>query len=153
MPSVIDYVRKTDEESVPISSDRERAESVQKCKHAHRDREPSRIRYYKKAPSLLSEGKVIRKTMVHCIKKKVLSSFELRKCLSLAFRKYIAVGMSRLTCRPQLRHNKSSRVGDSNRRLSYYNKNPHTRTCGLRTPRLKFGKKGAYIQKQIQPEN
>ena len=26
-----------------------------------------------------------------------------------------------------------------------YSKNPHTRTCGLRTPRLKFGKKGAYI--------
>ena len=26
-----------------------------------------------------------------------------------------------------------------------YNKNPHTRTCGLRTPGLKFGKKGAFI--------
>ena len=26
-----------------------------------------------------------------------------------------------------------------------YSKNPHTRTCGLRTPRLKFCKKGAYI--------
>ena len=26
-----------------------------------------------------------------------------------------------------------------------YSNNPHTRTCGLRTPRLKFGKKGAYI--------
>jgi len=26
-----------------------------------------------------------------------------------------------------------------------YSKNPHTRKCGLRTPRLKFGKKGAYI--------
>jgi len=25
-------------------------------------------------------------------------------------------------------------------------KNPHTRTCGLRTARLKFGKKGAYIR-------
>ena len=28
-----------------------------------------------------------------------------------------------------------------------YSKNPHTRTCGLRTPRLKFGKKGAYRYK------
>ena len=114
MTSVIDYVRKTDEESVPISSDRARAESVQKCKHARRDREPFRI-LYKKASSLFSEGKVIRKNMVHCLKKKVLSSFELRKCLSLAFRKYIAVSMSRPTCRPHIRSNKSSRVGDSNR--------------------------------------
>ena len=56
----MDYVRKTDEESAPISSDRARAESVQKCKHARRDREPSRI-LYKKASSLFSEGKVIRK--------------------------------------------------------------------------------------------
>ena len=29
--------------------------------------------------------------------------------------------------------------------VKLYSKNPHTRTCGLRTPRLKFGKKGAYI--------
>ena len=114
---VIDYVRKTDEESVPISSDRARAESVQKCKHARRDREPSRI-LYKKALSLFSEAKVIiGKNMVHCLKKKIQSSFELRKCLSLAFRKYIAVRMSRPTFRPQLRRNKFSRVGDSNRRV------------------------------------
>ena len=26
-----------------------------------------------------------------------------------------------------------------------YSKNPHTRTCGLRTPRLKFGKKKEHI--------
>ena len=84
--------------------------------------------------------------MVHCLKKKVLSSFELRKCLSLAFRKNIAVGMSRPTksCRSQLRCNKSSRVGDSNCRFYLATKDPRTRTCGLRTPRLKFGKKGAY---------
>ena len=113
---ITSYVRKTDEESVPISSDRARAESIQKCKHARRGREPSRI-LYKKASRLLSEGKVIRKNMVHCLKKKVLSSFELRKCLSLAVRKYIAVRMSRPTCRPQLRRNKSSRVGDFNRRV------------------------------------
>ena len=114
---VVDYVRKTDEESVPISSDRARAGCVQKCKHARRDREPSRI-LYKKASSLFSEGKVIRKKMVHCLRKKVLSSFESRKCLStLAFRKYIAVRMSRPTCRPQVRRNKSSRGGDCNRRV------------------------------------
>ena len=108
---VVDYVRKTDEESVPISSDRARAVCVQKCKHARRDREPSRI-LYKKASSLFSEGKVIRKKMVHCLKKKVLSSFELRKCLSaLAFRKYIAVRMSRPTCRPQLRQQIFERWG------------------------------------------
>ena len=117
MISVIAYVRKTDEESVLISSDRARAESAQKCKHAHRDREPSRILYYRKASSLFSEGKVIRRNMVHCLKRKVLSSFELTKFLSLAFEKYIAVRMSRPTCRPQLRRNKSSRVGDSNRRV------------------------------------
>ena len=34
--SVIDYVRKTDKESVPISYDRARAEAVRKCKHAPR---------------------------------------------------------------------------------------------------------------------
>ena len=28
--------------------------------------------------------------------------------------------------------------------LNMYSKNPHRRTCGLRTPRLKFGEKGAY---------
>ena len=115
MPSVINYVRKTDEESESISSNRARAESVQKCKHARRDREPSRI-LHKKASSLFSEGRVIRNNMVHCLKK-LLSSFELRKCLSLAFQKYIAVRMCRPTCRPQLRRNKSSRFGDSNRRI------------------------------------
>ena len=31
--------------------------------------------------------------MLHFLKKKVLSSFELRECLSLAFRKYIAVSI------------------------------------------------------------
>ena len=56
----IDYVRKTDEESVPISSDRARAEPTQKCKHTRLDREPSRI-LCKKTSSLFSEGKVIRK--------------------------------------------------------------------------------------------
>ena len=60
MTSIIDYVRKTDEESVPISSDRARAEPTQKCKHARRDREPSRI-LCEKTSSLFSEGKVIRK--------------------------------------------------------------------------------------------
>ena len=60
MTSVIDYVRKTDEESVPISSDRATVESVQKCKHARWDKEPSRI-FQKKASSLFSEGKVVRK--------------------------------------------------------------------------------------------
>ena len=58
--SVIDYVKKSDEKSVQISSDRARVESVPKCKHAHRDRELSRI-LYKNASSLFSEGKVIRK--------------------------------------------------------------------------------------------
>ena len=29
--------------------------------------------------------------------------------------------------------------------LVHYSKNPHTRTCGLRTHTLKFGKKGTYI--------
>ena len=109
--SVIDYVRETDKESVPIFSDRARAKSVRKCKHAPRHRGLSRI-LYKKASSLFSDGKVIKKSMVHYLKQNVLSSFELRKCLSLAFRKYIAP-----TCRPQLRRNKSSRVGDSNRRV------------------------------------
>ena len=74
--------------------------------------------FTRKRRACLVEGKAIRKNMVHCLKKKVLSLFELRKCLSaLAFRKYIAVRVSRPTCRPQLRRNKSSRVGDSNRRV------------------------------------
>ena len=38
---VIDYVTKTDKESVPISYDRARAEAVRKCKHAPWNREPS----------------------------------------------------------------------------------------------------------------
>ena len=68
--SVIDYVRKTDKESV----------------HAPWDREPSRIPY-KKTSSLFHKDKVIRKCMVHYLKKNVPSSSELRKCLSLAFEK------------------------------------------------------------------
>ena len=59
---VIDYVRKTDEESVPISCDRARAEAVRKSKHAPWDREPSRIPY-KKTSSLFHKDKVIRKCM------------------------------------------------------------------------------------------
>ena len=52
--------------------------------------------------------------MVHYLKKNEPSLSELRKCLSLAFGKqhYIAVRMSKP--RPELRRNKSSRVGDSN---------------------------------------
>ena len=52
--------------------------------------------------------------MVHYLKKNEPSLSELRKCLSLAFGKqhYIAVRMSKP--RPQLRRNKSSRVGYSN---------------------------------------
>ena len=53
--------------------------------------------------------------MVHCLKKKAISSFELRKCLSLSFRKYIR--MSRPTWRPQLKRSNCSRVGASNRRV------------------------------------
>ena len=83
---VIDYVRKTDEGSVPISCDRARAEAVRKCKHAPRDREPSRIPY-KKTSSLFHKDKVIRNCMVHYLTKNVPSSSELRKCLSLAFGK------------------------------------------------------------------
>ena len=64
--------------------------------------------------SLFHKDKVIRKCMVHYLKKNVPSSSELRKCLSLAFEKYYtAVRMSRP--RPQLSRNKSSRVRDSNR--------------------------------------
>ena len=68
------------------------------------------------------KDKVIRECMVHYLKKNVPSSSELRKCLSLAFRKYIAVRMSRP--RPQLGRNKSSKVGDfgSLSFLSYYPK-------------------------------
>ena len=84
---VFDYIRKTDEESVPISCDRARSESVHKCKHAPRDREPSRFPY-KKTSSLFHKDKVvIRKCMVHYLKKNVPSWSELRKCLSLAFGK------------------------------------------------------------------
>ena len=76
--SVIDYVRKTDEESVLISCDRARADPVRKCKHAPWDREPSRIPY-KKTSSLFRKEKIIRKCMVHYLKKNV------PKCLFLAF--------------------------------------------------------------------
>ena len=65
--------------------------------------------------NLFSKDKVIRKCMVHYLKKNVLSSFESRKCLCLGFRKYIVVRMSRPTVRPQLKRNKSLRVGDLNR--------------------------------------
>ena len=81
---IIDHVRKTDEESVPISCDRARAEAVRKCKHAPRDREPSKIPY-KKTSSLFHKDMVIRKCMVHYLKKNAPNSSELRKCLSLAF--------------------------------------------------------------------
>ena len=84
--SVIDYVRKTDKESVPISYDRSRAEAVRKCKHAGTENLPLRIPY-KKTSSLFHKDKVIRKCMVHYLKKNVPSSSELRKCLSLAFGK------------------------------------------------------------------
>ena len=108
--SVIDYVTKTDEESVPISCDRASADAVRKCKHAPRDREPFRI-LYKKTSSLFHKDKVIRKCLVRYLKKNVLSSSELRKCLFLAFGKYYtAVRMSIRVPRPQLRRNKSSRV-------------------------------------------
>ena len=51
--------------------------------------------------SLFHKDKVIRKCMVHYLKKNVPSSSELRKCLSLAFEKYYtAVRMS--SPRPQL---------------------------------------------------
>ena len=91
-----------------------------RLKHAPRDREPTRI-ISKKMSSLFSEGKVIRKSDL--FKKKVLSSFELRMCLSLAFRKYSAVRMSRPVHvdTAQLRRNKSSRVGNSNRCVSASN--------------------------------
>ena len=39
--SVINYVRKSDKESVTISNSRARAEAVRKCKHAPWNREPS----------------------------------------------------------------------------------------------------------------
>ena len=47
---------------------------------------PLRI-HYKKTSSLFHKDKVIRKCMVHYVKKNVPSSSELRKCLSLAFGK------------------------------------------------------------------
>ena len=34
-----------------------------------------------------------------------------------------------------------------------YSKNPHTITCGLKTSRLKFGKKRSIYIRTIQPEN
>ena len=71
---------------VPISCDRARAKGVRKCKHAPRDREPSRIPR-KKTSSLFHKDKVIRNCMVHYLKDNVVSSSELRKCLSLAFGK------------------------------------------------------------------
>ena len=43
------------------------------------------------------------------------------------------------------RHDEENTVERHSSSLMNYSKNPHTRTCGLRTPRLKFGKKGAYI--------
>ena len=79
--SVIDYVRKTDEESVPISRDRAGAQFVRKCKHAPLDREPSRITS-KKTSRLFHKDKVIRKCMMNSLKKKEPSSSELRKCVS-----------------------------------------------------------------------
>ena len=53
--------------------------------------------------------------MVDYLKNNVPSLSELRKYLSLAFQKYIAVRIPRP--RPQLRRNKSSKVGDSNCRF------------------------------------
>ena len=60
--------------------------------------------------------------MVHYLKKNEPSLSELRKCFSLAFGKqyYVAVRMSKP--RPQLRRNKSSRVGDSNFHLFVINR-------------------------------
>ena len=53
--------------------------------------------FTRKRRACLVKAEQLEKNMVHCLKKKVLSSFELRECLSLAFRKYIAVSMSRPT--------------------------------------------------------
>ena len=78
--SVIDYVRESDEESVPTL----RAFAKQTCSPGQR--EPSRIPY-KKMLSLFHKDKVIQNCMVHHLKENVLSSSELRKCLSLAFGK------------------------------------------------------------------
>ena len=69
--------------------------------------------FKRKRRACLVKARQLEKNMVYCLKKKAISSFELRKCLSLAFRKYIRI--SRPTCRPQLKRNKCSRVGASNR--------------------------------------
>ena len=63
-----------------------RAESVRKCKHSPRYKEPSKIPY-KKTSSMFHKDKVMRKCMVHYLKKNVPRSSELRKCLFLAFGK------------------------------------------------------------------
>ena len=49
--------------------------------------------------------------------------------------------------RDVLRLRTAANLSEGREMIDYadYSKNPHTRTCGLRTPRLKFGKKGAYI--------
>ena len=94
--SVTDYVTKTDEKSVPISWDRERAEAV----HAPGTENLPGLIPYKKTSSLFQKDKVIRKCMVHYLNKDVPSSSELRKCVSLAFGKYyISIP------KPQLRRN------------------------------------------------
>ena len=80
--SVTDYVKKTDEKSVPISCDRARAEMLPGTENL-----PGLIPY-KKTSSLFQKDKVIRKCMVHYLNKDLPSSSELRKCLSLAFGKY-----------------------------------------------------------------
>ena len=89
--SVTDYVTKTDEKSVPISCDRARAEAV----HAPRDREPSRINSLQENVELVQKDKVIRECMVHCLNKDLPSSFELRKCLSLALENIISLYLDR----------------------------------------------------------
>ena len=104
--SVIDYVRK-------LMRNPYQSPAIEQ---GLRVREPSRIPLYKKTSSLFYKDRVhvIRRCIVHYLKKNEPSLSELRKCLSLAFGKqyYIAVRMSKP--RPQLRRNKSSRVGDSN---------------------------------------
>ena len=104
--SVIDYVRK-------LMRNPYQSPAIEQ---GLRGREPSRIPLYKKTSSLFYKDRVhvIRRCIVHYLKKNEPSLSELRKCLPLAFGKqyYIAVRMSKP--RPQLRRNKSSRVGDSN---------------------------------------
>ena len=104
--SVIDYVRK-------LMRNPYQSPAIEQ---GLRDREPSRIPLYKKTSSLFYKDRVhvIRRCIVHYLKKNEPRLSELRKCLSLAFGKqyYIAVRMSKP--RPQLRRIKSSRVGDSN---------------------------------------